>query len=280
MPRLLIALLLVGATAALTGPAAANTAVFSLADDAPVYLALGDSLAFGTGASEPEATGYVPHVYEALREHLPCQPEGEAPCPELQLLNLGENGATTETMLETQLPAAIDILERRNGDDVPGNDVRVVTLDIGGNDAVGGLFDVCADEVTAACPAAVQATLTTIERNLTAILMQLRGAAGPDTEIAVMTYYNALVGCDYSDVAGNAELVLNGVPGVMPGLNGVIRQVAERAQVTVADTFGKLGPDDLVGGPDCLHANDAGYRKIATVFIEVLVRPGVARAGS
>ncbi len=268
---ILIAMLLTIAHAGAT--TAAPDPSLGLASDAPIYLALGDSLAFGTGASDPDTTGYVPRVHQALREQMPCQPDGEAPCSELQLLNLGENGATTESLLQTQMPAAIDILERRNGDDETGNDVRVITIDIGGNDAVAGVFGPCAEAVTLACPGAVQETLDTIERNLTAILMQLRGAAGPNTEIAVMTYYNALVGCDYSDVADNAELVLNGMPGVTPGLNGIIRQVAERAQVTVADTFGKLGPDDLVGGPDCLHANDAGYEKIATAFIDTIIAP-------
>lgn len=247
------------------------TARSGLADDAPIYLALGDSLAYGTGASDPAATGYVPLVHDALRQHLPCASGETGPCPELQLLNLAEGGATTDSLLERQLPAAIEILEGRNDDDDPDNDVRVITIDIGGNDAVAGVFDACADAVTAACPGAVQETLETVERNLTAILMQLRGAAGPDTEIAVMTYYNALIGCDYRDAAENAEMVLNGVPGVMPGLNGIIRQVAERAHVTVAETFGKLGPDDLVGGPDCLHADDSGYVRIAEAFVEVLI---------
>jgi lysophospholipase L1-like esterase len=277
MRALLAALLL--ALCAIAPAAAAPAPSVALADDAPVYLALGDSLAFGTGASDPEATGYVPRVYDALRERLPCQPEGEAPCPGLQLLNLGENGATTDAVLETQLPVAIDILQQRNGDADPGNDVRVITIDIGGNDAVAGMFDACSRAVTAACPAAVRETLTSIERNLTAILMQLRGAAGPDTEIAVMTYFNSLIACDYSDVADNADLVLNGVPGVTPGLNGIIRQVAERAHVTVVDIFGKLGPDDLVGGEDCLHANDSGYEKIATAFIEVLTGETTPAAG-
>jgi lysophospholipase L1-like esterase len=265
MRALLAALLL--ALAAATPATAAPERSHGLAAGAPVYLALGDSLAFGIGASDPGVSGYVPLVHDALRENLPCE---AGSCPELQLLNLAESGATTETLLDTQLPTAIDVLRQRNGDADPGNDVRVITVDIGGNDAVQGVFAACGEEVTLACPSAVQETLATVERNLTAILMPLRAAAGPDAEIAVMTYYNALVGCDYRDVADNAGLVLNGVPGVTPGLNGIIRQVAERAQVTVVDTFGKLGPDDLVGGEDCLHANDAGYRKIAAAFIAAL----------
>src|SRR5207247_10637532 len=36
------------------------------AEQAPVYLALGDSLAFGVGASNPSSTGYVARVYQSL----------------------------------------------------------------------------------------------------------------------------------------------------------------------------------------------------------------------
>jgi lysophospholipase L1-like esterase len=272
MRALLIATLLTLVTAS---PAVATPVASSgPADDAPVYLALGDSLAFGVGASDPEVTGYVPLVFDALRQLLTCAGGGAPPCSDLQLVNLSESGATTETLLETQLPAALDILQQRNGDADPGNDVRVITVDIGGNDVVHGVFDACSGSLTLACGRAAQETVAIVERNLTAILMPLRGAAGPDTEIAVMTYYNALVGCELSATADNAELILQGVPGVTPGLNGVIREVAARAQVTVVDTFGRLGPDDLVGGEDCLHANDAGYQKIATAFIDRLAADG------
>lgn len=265
MRALLAALLLAIVTISPAG--AAPDASFGLVEDAPVYLALGDSLASGVGASDPEATGYVPLIHDALVETPICR---KKPCPELQLLNLGESGATTETLMDTQLPAAIEVLRQRNGDADHANDVRLITIDIGGNDVVHGVFDACADSITLACGQAVQETLATVERNLTDILVPLRAAAGPDTEIAMMTYYNPLVGCDLAGSAGNAELILNGLPGVTPGLNGIIRQVAGRANVTVVDTVGKLGPDDLVGGEDCLHANDAGYEIIATAFIDVL----------
>jgi hypothetical protein len=93
-----------------------------------------------------------------------------------------------------------------------------------------------------------------------------------------MTYFNGLIACDYRASADNAELVLEGIPGVTPGLNGIIRQVADRADALVVDTFGMLGADDLVGGIDCLHANDAGYEKIAAAFTDVL--SGTPNAGS
>ena len=279
MPRLLIATILL-ATVAIPIPdtiPSNATAPAELNNEAPVYLALGDSLAVGAGASEPARTGYVPLVHEALRQSFPCEQGDDVPCSELQMVNLAEGGATTTTLLENQLPQALALIEARNTDDVPGNDVIAITIDIGGNDAVAGVFDACAESVTARCPQAVQETLSIISMNLTTILMQLRGAAGPETSIAVMTYFNALIACDYRHVADNAGLVLDGVPGITPGLNGVIRQAAERADARVADTFGLLTVDDLIGGADCLHANDAGYRKIATVFTSVLTTDATFR---
>ena len=57
------------------------------AQDAPVYLALGDSLAFGVGASNPSATGYVARVYETLKKSERYQATG------LELVNLSVPGA-------------------------------------------------------------------------------------------------------------------------------------------------------------------------------------------
>ncbi len=280
MPKILVALIMLAAslTPMATAASTASTAANTLSESAPVYLALGDSLAFGYGASDPETTGYVPLVHDALRRTVPCHPGDTRPCGDLQLLNLAESGATTDSLIDTQLPTALEVIADRNGDDDPDNDVVAITVDIGGNDAVGGVFEACAESVTLACGGAVQDTLGTVSRNLTSIMMRLRAAAGPDTRIAVMTYFNGLIACDYRESADNAELVLEGIPGVTPGLNGIIRQVADRADALVVDTFGMLGAEDLVGGVDCLHANDTGYEKIATAFTDVL--SGIPKAGS
>jgi lysophospholipase L1-like esterase len=62
-----------------------------------------------------------------------------------------------------------------------------------------------------------------------------------------------------------AEVVLEGGPGV-EGLNDRIRRISTANGVAVADTYGKLAAEDLVGGTDCLHPNDSGHRIIADVF--------------
>jgi hypothetical protein len=46
----------------------------------PLYLALGDSVAFGVGASDRGTTAYVPLLYDRLREELPCQGSGQPGC--------------------------------------------------------------------------------------------------------------------------------------------------------------------------------------------------------
>ena len=38
----------------------------------------------------------------------------------------------------------------------------------------------------------------------------------------------------------------------------------------VAETYGRLGPGELVGGDDCLHPNDAGYQVITEAFAAAL----------
>ena len=235
----------------------------------PLYLALGDSLAAGVGASNPTVTGYVPQLYELLRQQLACQPAGRPSCRSLALRNLGVGGATSTTLLATQLPAAVAELQARNHDPNPHNDVQVVTIDIGGND-VFGVVSSCAAGPTPECAALIQARLQSFAVNLTQILGQLRAAAGADTVIIAMTYYNPLPSCRLASLAPLADAVLEGGLGVTVGLNDLIRSIAAAHGVLVAETYGQLGPGELVGGSDCLHPNDAGYQRITEAFAAAL----------
>jgi lysophospholipase L1-like esterase len=244
----------------------------------PLYLALGDSLAAGVGASDPTVTGYVPQLYELLRQQLACQPAGRPSCRSLALRNLGVGGATSTTLIATQLPAAVAELQARNNDRNPHNDVKVVTIDIGGNDLFGVVSSACATGPSPECAALIQARLEAFAVNFTLILGQLRAAAGPDTVLIAMTYYNPLPSCRLASLAPLADAVLEGGLGVTVGLNDLIRSIAAAHGVLVAETYGQLGPGELVGGDDCLHPNDAGYQVITEAFAAALAeaRPEAA----
>jgi len=258
-----ICLVLFGAIAPIG--AAALTADPPAGASTPLYLALGDSLAVGVGASNPSSTGYVPLLLDYLRGALSCDRGQSQLCPELQLLNLGQAGGTTTSLLQSQLPAALEALAARNGDDNPRNDVEVITVDIGGNDAA-VLNEICAGGITPQCVQGVQTTFGTIAQNLTTALAQLRTAAGPDTRIIVMTYFNSLIACDLAALAPLVDVLLEGGSGLNGGLNDLIRGTASVVGASVAETYGLLGPGDLVGGSDCRHPVDSGYRIIADAF--------------
>ena len=72
---LLVGILVLGLLM-VSGPASAEPSTAPVGR--PLYLALGDSLAAGVGASDPEVTAYVPQVYQLLRQELACQPPGRS----------------------------------------------------------------------------------------------------------------------------------------------------------------------------------------------------------
>ncbi len=226
------------------------------------YLALGDSLGVGVGASDPATTGYVPLFRDFLESERGLDTD-------LFLNNLSIGGATSGSLISQQLSAAVAELEDRNGDKKRKNDVEVVTVDIGGNDVL-AILSVCAGGFTEACADAIGTTFATFSTNFDIILDELRTAAGPDTTIIVMTYYNSFVatGCPLNALAPLGDIVLEGEPllGLPVGLNDLIRFIAAAHGAEVADTFGRLSPDDIQ--PDCIHANDVGYAEITEQFIE------------
>ncbi len=81
-----------------------------------VYIALGDSLSEGVGASDPRATGFVALVHQSLGQ-------------EFELINLGHSGDTSQDLIEHgHLDDAISEIGERNLNDDPEDDVRLVTL--------------------------------------------------------------------------------------------------------------------------------------------------------
>jgi len=235
----------------------------------PVQLGVGDSVAWGFGASDPFETGYVPLINQRASD-LYCV-EGVTPgCAPVDLVNLAVPGATSGSLIAIQLQPAIDLLTERNFDDNPGNDVVLVTVTIGGNDLFNPVIAACAGGVTPECTEVISNGFASYTANLGVILGSLRAAAGPDTEIAMMTYYNPLGACFLADLAPLADLVLEGGGPLPFGLNDIIRGVSAATDVTIVETYGELRRKDFVGGQDCLHPDDSGYSKIARLFTSTL----------
>jgi lysophospholipase L1-like esterase len=262
---------------ALSGPASAAEGGQPPLAHRPLYLALGNSVAAGVGASDPAVTGYVPVFYDLLRGELACRPSDRPGCRKLALENLAVGGATSTTLVRDQLPEAIAELEARNHDRHPRNDVKVITIDIGGND-VFAVVPLCSAGPTPECLGLIEATLGTFAANFSTTLAQLRAAAGPDTTIVAMTYYNPLPSCRLSALAPLADNVLEGAPGFDGRLNDLIRAISAANGVAVADTYGELAAENLVGGTDCLHPNDSGHQLIADLFAAALAGTGAQAA--
>lgn len=249
----------------------------------PVYLALGDSVPAGVGA-QPGVTGY-PELLGALLED-GYDPAADKATPgravDFDVHNLAVSGATTATLIEDQLPAALRTIERRDANRDPFDDVEVVTVTVGGNDVIGTAGRAClSGPPLARCQVAVDAALDITEDGLTAILGQLATAAGRDAEVVVTTYDNPIASCSLG--AANpaavaiADAVLEGgtVPGavtVEDGLNDRIRGVAAATGAQVAEVYGALDTDQFVGGTDCLHPNAAGHAEIAEIIYATVAR--------
>jgi lysophospholipase L1-like esterase len=246
----------------------------------PVQLALGDSWAFGFGASVPSEGGYVPRLHTALKAGFDCSPSpnpkpGQG-CEKLELVTLAAGGATTPTLIQNQLPGATALLHARNADHNPRNNVEVVTVHIGGNDVVGPIIAACiAAPGSPSCVQVVQSELAAYRADLDDALSALRAAAGSDARIVIGTYDNPIATCFLGQVPGAVLLgaiVLEGTPPAIPaGLHDIMREVAADHGVEVAEVYGDLAPEDWVGDGDCLHPVDSGYAKVAAAFEQVLI---------
>jgi lysophospholipase L1-like esterase len=240
-------------------PASATTG------ETPIQLTLGDSVAFGIGADRPEIHGYTV-VLNRWATGVDCREDDRGGCPNLDLVNLAVPGATSTSLIGNQLGAAVQLLGDRNHDLDPANDVELINMTIGGNDLFSPVVAACSGGVTPECIGVVEGALTTYAANLGVILGTLRAAAGPETEIVIMTYYNPLGACHLSNLAPLADLVLEGGGPVPVGINGIIRATAAATGARVADTFGELDGNDFVGGQDCLHPDKSGHHRIARIF--------------
>lgn len=245
-----------------------------------VYLALGDSLAFGyqqakffqnLPTEDPAAynTGYVDDFAKDLR----------AIHPKIQTVNLGCPGETTDSLLGlkpciyhppfalhtnysgSQIDAALAVLRAHRGQ------VSPVTIDIGANDLL-ALVGSCktATGIDLGCVGSgLSALFAHIQANVSTILARLRDAA-PYTEIIVLGYYNPLI------------VSIPGSDVVAAQLNSLLAQTAAKYRARFADPLPVFNPPvneipticqlTLICTPlHDIHASDAGYQKFADLLL-------------
>jgi lysophospholipase L1-like esterase len=242
-----------------------------------VYLALGDSLAWGYGATDPLETAYVPHFYRFL--------QGDSHGRARELVNLAVGGETSGSFITgwldpgpqrtPQLDEALAVIAD------PSTDISVVTLDIGGNDLLHLLApgEACAAyPPTNECLAAAQTAITQFYGNyayiLTALTQSLAADPGEET-LMVMTYYNPWSGTGSAYEGVVAMLMLGAEQGTNCGapttwgMNDTITCVGAGFGATVVDVYPRFEGKGLelthIAEGD-IHANDSGYAQIAIEF--------------
>ncbi len=237
------------------------------------YLALGDWLATGIGASS-SATDYVNLIaaHEAGRY------------PNLQPVNLGCGGATTASMANgpgcsyttgTQFGDAIAFLR-----DHP-HQVAFVTIDIGADDVAACQTSTGVDNTCAA--AAINQISTELPQELAGLK-----SAGPGVPIYGMNYYDPFLASWLTGATGQSV-----APQSIAGtdqLNALLNQIYSAAGASTADPSSRFETDDTdpIGtyqsatvpqdvatvcqwtyactSPGSIQPNDQGYAQLATAF--------------
>jgi lysophospholipase L1-like esterase len=243
----------------ITGTAAAKAAAPT------VYLALGDSLAWGDGATIPSHTAYVPRLAGYFQGH----------AGTTELVNIAVRGENSSSLIAGQLGQAIASINN------PSTDTAVVTLSIGGND-LGDLLSVppCSlDPSSLACQAAVYGALVGVSSNLPVILYSLRTAlAGDpgDEKIFILTYWNAFGGTgspfevpvDYALLGSDLTIdcAADQQDPTKVGLNDLLACIGMAFGAVVVDLYPVIGDNALLYthiAQGDFHPNDDGYALIA-----------------
>jgi lysophospholipase L1-like esterase len=256
--RVLPAAIALGLLAAACGSSAGNTSLSG------VYLALGDSLSEGIGASDREETSFVARVHQQLGS-------------DVELMNLGVAGDTTQDLIDTQLDRSTQEIESRNNDADPENDVAVVTLEIGGNDLLNIFFELVLPGICPSleaglerpeCVDELRSILDAYQPNLSLILNRLR-ESDPDLPVFLLTLYNPFSGGSPL-IDELVELSLEGRPDTPfpEGLNDIIRRAADTNDARIVDVYPAFeGKARQFISSDAIHPNDTGYQAMADTVL-------------
>jgi lysophospholipase L1-like esterase len=263
MRRALTLLVSLALTVALAAPVAASGPIPT------VFVAMGDSLAWGDGASVPTHTGYVPR----LAGYFQGASHGGAD----ELVNLSVRGASTGSLLVGQLPGAITLIAD------PSTDTRVVTISVGGNDLLDLVND--ADDPCVVAPSspacnalvflAMQGVATNMPQILGTLLAWLAADPGPE-KVFVLLPYNAFSGTGHplAEQIGfalrGADMAIDCPANANPanvGLDDILACTATYFDAVVVDSYplfeGRTLELTHMGEGFNVHPNDEGYEVIA-----------------
>jgi lysophospholipase L1-like esterase len=239
----------------------------------PLYIAVGDSLSYGSAASDPDTTSFVALVRRGFTI-------------DMELLNLGVPGYTSADLLsERELDIAIGEISGRLNDGIEGNEVEAATFEIGGNDLLSVYFDFVIPETCTSvdqalandeCVNALSDVLDEYSTNLDAALSGLR-AADPDLPIFVLTLYNPFSGRD-PQITRIGDLAIEGEAGTPfeEGINDIIRDIGPRYDVHLVEIFPIFdGRAEELVAFDLIHPNDEGYALISDAVLAAMSQAGL-----
>lgn len=234
------------------------------AKETPAYIAIGDSRAFGVGASDPATGGYVAITYDALYRSERYRQRG------LDLVNLGMPGATSSDLLlpDGQLERAVaEIKERQKDTSSADDNVEIITVNIGSNDVLALVTSdspCVADPQSAECQDRLQEMLDSLEDNLTQVLRRLREAA-PKADIIVLDLYSPLSGRgEPSELV--ADLAIGQINAVT---KRVVSDPALRVKLVSVYPLFRGRASQLIAA-DNLHPNDEGHAVMAEAVLAAI----------
>lgn len=222
-----------------------------------VYIAIGDSVTFGIGASQPRRDGFPAVLDNLLATASP-------PISETRVFAVP--GQTATGFLEARLDDVLVAVDEF------GDRVELVTIGLGANELLqirrepacvaDPSGDTCASAVMSATTEAAGALDTVVDS-----VQQALAVNESDARILLLAYYNP-------DVAPIAVATIVGADGVVacdptdaaPGLNDRIACVADARGVELVDLYAAfLGREDELTrfGAGDVHPNEAGHAVIA-----------------
>lgn len=203
---------------------------------APVYIALGDSIAFGVGSSLPERRSYPSIISAILEEYSGTRTE---------MVNHSVPGETASSFLtEGQLSAFVDTVQRYVES---GVGIGVVTLSLGGNDILAGQPGNVEEREQA---------LADFRTNYEEAIARIQAEVGRDATLVITTYYDLSEG-DPSIESSDSWWIEQ--------FNQAIRETAGRHGAVVAEIGEAFRGNiaEYTHHPYDIHPKNQGYRAIA-----------------